>query len=472
MRKYSSFYKSNSIPARNVIHVENPAAGVPFAEVELATSADILLATDKATTALAGWRVLPSIERANQLRDLAQAILTHADDIATVLALETGKSLGQSHNEVLYATEITGYHAEWARRLEGDVIPSDGQNELLILQREPIGVVVCLIPFNYPIYTLFRKVAPALIAGNTVIVRPSNHTPCSAMEVAKIVEKMGFPDGVISILPMDNDVAKDLCTHSSVGMISLTGSVNAGRHVFEYCKTNIAKPSLELGGKTPVIVAEDADLELAARTIAAAKTAHCGQICTSPERVYVHSSVHDSLLEKLRAIFAATKFGDRSVSPDAMGPLVSHETQRRTHHIVQSALAAGAQLESGGYLPPGPGYFYPATLLSNCRQDMAIMREELFAPVLCLMRVETIDEALALANDHHLGLTAMLFTENYRVALKVATSIEAGELIVNRAPADPYQGFHAGWKQSGVGGDDGKHGVLAFTQTRLITLKF
>jgi lactaldehyde dehydrogenase / glycolaldehyde dehydrogenase len=457
---------------RQRITVNNPATGRAIAEVELASNEETLAAAARAAAPQPAWQRLPQIERAEALRRLAQMLLDHAGQIAAVLALESGKSPDDARAEVTYAAEITRYHAEWARRLEGEVIPSDAPDELLVLQREPIGVVVCLIPFNYPIYTLFRKLAPALIAGNTVVARPSNHTPCSALEIARLLEKAGLPADVLSIMAMDNDAARLLCTHPRVGMISLTGSVAAGRHVLEYCKENIAKPSLELGGKTPVLVAPDADIALAARVIAGAKRTHCGQVCTSPERVYAADPVHDSLLAALREALGAVRFGDRAEHPDRMGPLVTRQAQLRTHAAVQAALAAGAKLETGGYLPEGDGYFYPATLLSNCRHDMAIMQEELFAPVLAVMRVPDLDSALACANDHPLGLTSMLFTENYRDAMRIATQIQAGELIVNRAPADPYQGFHAGWKQSGLGGDDGKHGVLAFTQTRLVTFKF
>lgn len=452
--------------------VNNPATGRAVAEVELALAEEALKAAERAAAAQSAWQRLPQIKRAEALRRLAQMLLDHAGQIAAVLALESGKSPDDAQAEVTYSAEIIRYHAEWARRLEGEVIPSDAPNELLVLQREPIGVVVCLIPFNYPIYTLFRKLAPALIAGNTVIARPSDHTPCSTLEIARLLDKAGLPADVLTLMAMDNDTARLLCTHPRVGMISLTGSVAAGRHVLEYCKANIAKPSLELGGKTPVLVAPDADIALAARTIAGAKLTHCGQLCTSPERVYAAEAVYDSLVAALREAFSTARFGDRAAYPDRMGPLVTRDTQLRTHAAVQAALAAGAKLEAGGYLPEGDGYFYPATLLSNCRHDMMIMQEEMFAPVLAVMRVSDLDTALAYANAHPLGLTSMLFTENYRDAMRVATQIQAGELIVNRAPADPYQGFHAGWKQSGLGGDDGKHGVLAFTQTRIVTFKY
>ncbi|WP_175691802.1 aldehyde dehydrogenase family protein, partial [Burkholderia anthina] len=357
-------------------------------------------------------------------------------------------------------------------RIEGEIIPSDTPDENLFLHREPIGVVACLIPFNYPVYTLLRKIAPALIAGNTVVVRPSNHTPVPAFEIAKAVDDAVFPPGVVNILTMDHATAEALCTHPAVGMITLTGSVNAGRKVLDYCKANIAKPSLELGGKTPAIIEPDADLERAAAALVASKTTHCGQLCTAVERVYVHDGVYDRFVALLKAKMAAVRSGDRAADPSNMGPLVSASARARIHAMVERAVAAGATLETGGAIPDGPGFFYPATLLTGCRQDMEIVQEETFGPIMPVLRYTTIDAAIAFANDHQFGLSSVLYTENYRTAMKVANAIEAGELYVNRTPADPYQGFHAGWKRSGLGGDDGKHGMLEFTQTRLVVMKY
>ncbi|HEX3638836.1 MAG TPA: aldehyde dehydrogenase family protein, partial [Paraburkholderia sp.] len=336
----------------------------------------------------------------------------------------------------------------------------------------PIGVVACLIPFNYPVYTFMRKVAPALIAGNTVVVRPSNNTPSSAFEIARAVENAGLPAGVVNILAMNHATAEAFCTHPKVGMITLTGSVGAGRKVLDYCKANIAKPSLELGGKTPAIIEADADLEKAARELVASKTTHCGQLCTAIERVYVQESVHDRFVALLKKHMCAVEFGDRSTQPSLMGPLVNEASRQLIHGMVERAIAAGATLETGGRLPQGKGFFYPATLLSNCRQHMEIIQEETFGPIMPVVKYRTLDEALEMANDHQFGLSSVLYTENYRSAMKIANGIEAGELYVNRTPADPYHGFHAGWKRSGLGGDDGKHGMLEFTQTRLVIMKY
>jgi lactaldehyde dehydrogenase/glycolaldehyde dehydrogenase len=454
------------------IAVYNPATEAQIAEVSAASRAEALGAVEAAAIAQKAWRKLPSAARAAYLHRFANTLEEHAPQIGAALALESGKSLADARNEAVYAAQITRYHAEWARRIEGEVIPSDTPDENLVLHREPIGVVACLIPFNYPVYTLLRKVAPALIAGNTVVVRPSNHTPTSAFEIAKAAEAAGFPAGVINILAMDHAVAEAVCTHPAVGMITLTGSVAAGRKVLEYCKANIAKPSLELGGKTPAVIAPDADIEKAARELVASKTTHCGQLCTAIERVYVHESVQERLVALLRAHMSAVTLGDRSVEASHMGPLVDAAARSNIHAMVERAVAAGAKLETGGVLPEGRGFFYPPTLLSNCRHDMEIIAEETFGPVLPVVSYRTLDDALAMANDHQYGLSSVLYTESYRTTLTVANNIEAGELYVNRTPADPYQGFHAGWKRSGLGGDDGKHGMLEFTQTRLVVMKY
>ena len=459
-----------SNPALPTIAVDNPASGAPIGHVSSASPAQVQQAADSASLAQKSWGRLPAIERGQHLRRLADALLARKVAIGAALALESGKSREDSENEVVYAAEVTLYHAEWARRIEGEIIPSDSPDENLMLHRVPIGVVACLIPFNYPVYTLLRKIAPALITGNTVLVRPSNQTPLSAFEIAHAVLDAGLPPGVVNILAMDHDQAQAMCTHERVGMITLTGGVNAGRRVLAYCQANIAKASLELGGKSPAIIGADADLEQAASDIVRSKTTNCGQLCTAIERVYVLEQHHDALLALLAQKMQARSFGDRAVNPGHMGPMISDQARQAVHAMVQRAVADGAQLVCGGQMPDGPGYFYPPTLLSGVRQDMEIVREEIFGPVLCVLPCKDMAEALALANDHQFGLASVLYTNDYREVMRFSNAIEAGELYINRTPADPYQGYHAGWKRSGLGGDDGKHGMLEFTQTRLVVM--
>ncbi|SCK24753.1 aldehyde dehydrogenase [Vogesella sp. LIG4] len=473
MRNYKNFIGNEFVAAGDeMIAVHDPATEELVGHVAAASMDEAYAAVTLAASAQQAWRRLPATERAQYMRRLADALCERAPQIGAALAAESGKSLADASSEALYAAEIVRYHAEWARRIEGEIIPSDSPSENLLLHREPIGVVACLIPFNYPVYTLLRKVAPALITGNTVVVRPSNNTPCSAFEIAKAVLDAGFPPGVINILAMSHATAEAVCTHPAVGMITLTGSVGAGRKVLEYSQVNIAKSSLELGGKTPAIIEPDADLVRAANEVVASKVTNCGQLCTAVERVYVHADVYEEFVRLLKVRFLSRQFGNRAHNPKFMGPLINASSRLGIHQMVQRAVDDGATLEAGGFIPEGPGFFYPPTLLTGCRQDMEIVQEEIFGPVLCVLRYQDIDEALRLANDHQFGLSSVLYTESYRTAMLVANNIEAGELYVNRTPADPYQGYHAGWKRSGLGGDDGKHGMLEFTQTRLVVLKY
>lgn len=474
MKHYQNFVNNQWVPSDHggTFNVDNPATEAIVATVSAASRAQALQACDSAAAAQRGWRRRTSVERGAHLHKLADALLARKDAIGAALALESGKSLEDATFEAVYAAEVTRYHAEWARRIEGEIIPSDSPSENLMLHREPMGVVACLIPFNYPVYTLLRKIAPALITGNTVVVRPSNNTPCSAFEIAQAVLDAGLPPGVVNILTMGHDEAQALCTHPKVAMITLTGGVAAGRRVLDYSKTNIAKSSLELGGKTPAIVAADADLDKAADDIVRSKTTNCGQLCTAVERVYVQRGVHDALVDRLRARLAARAFGDRSQDATRMGPLISASARQGIHDMVQRAVQAGARLECGGALPQGTGFFYPPTLLTGVAQGAEIVQEEVFGPVLCVLPYDDFDDALAMASDHQFGLASVLYTENYRQVMQAGNEIEAGELYINRTPADPYQGYHAGWKRSGLGGDDGKHGMLEFTQTRLVIMAY
>ncbi len=338
MRYYRNFIDgqfAESLSAGS-IEVQDPATEQVVAHVPSASAEEARAAVDAAARAQKDWAALPSVERGQYLQKLAKALEERADEIGRALAAESGKSLADATAEARYAAEITRYHAEWARRLEGEVIPSDNPDENLLLMREAIGVVACLIPFNFPVYTLLRKIAPALITGNTVVVRPSNNTPCSAFEIAKAVQQAGLPAGVVNILAMSHQVAETICTHPQVGMITLTGSVGAGRKVLEYSQVNIAKSSLELGGKTPAIIEPDANLVQAVNDIVASALSHCGQVCTSVERAYVHASVYDDFVRLLKERFAARQWGNRAEHPNYMGPLVNASSRLNIHQMVRA----------------------------------------------------------------------------------------------------------------------------------------
>jgi lactaldehyde dehydrogenase/glycolaldehyde dehydrogenase len=307
--------------ASSGIDVRNPANGNVFASVPAASDADVTLAVEAAKSAQKSWRKLPAIQRGDVLRRLADAIERHAPMIGEALAMESGKSRADATAEAIYGVELMRYHAEWARRIEGEVIESDTPDETLMLKREPIGVVACLIPFNFSDLHTGAQDRACPDYRQCRCRAAEQHHATSAFAFAQAVLEADLPAGLVNIMTMSHDVARTMCTHPAVGMITLTGSVSAGQTVLDYCKANIAKPSLELGGKSPVIIEPDADLDVVARMVLGAKTAHCGQVCTSAERLYVHASIHDALVEKLRAGFQSRRFGDRAADPDIMGRL-------------------------------------------------------------------------------------------------------------------------------------------------------
>jgi lactaldehyde dehydrogenase/glycolaldehyde dehydrogenase len=456
------------------IDVHDPANGAVFARVPECTTGEVQQAVAAAKAAQAGWAALPAIERGAALQRLAAQLRAHAEQIGTVLTREQGKPLAEGIGEPTWGADLMDYHAGWARRIEGEIIQSDAPDENILLYKVPIGVVACILPWNFPIYVLIRKIAPALITGNTVVLKPSSETPCSAFELARAVEAAGLPAGVINIISGRGSIVGDALTSDpDVDMVTVTGSTAAGQQIMRQCAENITRVSLELGGKAPAVVMDDADLELAVRCIKGGRLANAGQVCNCVERVYVHEAVAAEFTARMVAAMAEVRLGPGTDEPD-MGPLVSEQARASVHGFVERAVGAGATLECGGKAPAqlAQGAFYEPTVLSGCRQEMEIMREEVFGPVLPIVTFSSVDEALALANDSRYGLTATLYTRDYHTVMRFANAIEAGELYVNRQQGEAYQGYHAGWKLSGIGGDDGRHGMEAFLKTRVVYLSY
>lgn len=458
------------------IEVSNPATGERFARVPACTAAEVQAAVEAARAAQPAWAARPAIERGTLLKQLAARLRSSEDAqrIGRALTTEQGKPLREGIGEAVWGADLMEYHAEWARRIEGEIIQSDAPNENILLFQEPIGVVACILPWNFPIYVLIRKLAPALVAGNTVILKPSSETPCSALEFARTVDAVGLPPGVVNVITGRGSVVGDaLTSHPAVGMVTVTGSTAAGQQIMRACADNITQVSLELGGKAPAVVMADADLDLAVECILGGRLANAGQVCNCVERVYVHHTLHEPFIEQMAARMQAVQLGAGLDDPQ-MGPLISTAARESVHGFVERAVADGATLVCGGRVPAGmeQGAFYAPTLLTHCRQEMEIMREEVFGPVLPVMTFGSVAEALALANDCKYGLTSTLYTRDYQTVMRFANGIEAGELYVNRQQGEAYQGYHAGWKLSGIGGDDGKHGVAGYLKTRVVYLKY
>lgn len=348
-----------------------------------------------AKAAQPAWAALPNIERAGYLRKIAALLRDRADEFADMLVVEQGKTRGLATVEANFTADYLDYMAEWARRIEGEVIPSDRAGEMILLTRRPIGVVGGILPWNFPFFLIARKMAPALLTGNTIVINPLSETPVNALEFAKLVDEAGVPAGVFNLVSgRGRVVGETLSTHPDVGMISMTGSVSVGKRTMEKAAPTLTRVNLELGGKAPAIVLASADLDLAAKAIWDSRVINTGQVCNCAEVVLVEDAVHDELVAKLKELFDATRYGDTS-------------------------------------------------------------------------EIEELDEALEIANASRFGLTSSVYTDDLNQALKAVEGLQYGETYVNRENFEVMQGFHAGRRESGIGGADGKHGLLEFTETHV-----
>ncbi|MEP9321122.1 aldehyde dehydrogenase [Pseudomonas sp. LABIM340] len=468
---YQHYIDNRFVAGEPLIEVHNPANGELLARIPEASTAQVDNAIGAARAAQKGWAARPAIERAGYLRKIAEKVRANAPRLAKIITAEQGKVPALAEVEVNFTADYLDYMAEWARRLEGEVLTSDRAGEHIFLLRKPLGVVAGILPWNFPFFLIARKMAPALLTGNTIVVKPSEETPINCFEFARLVAETDLPTGVFNVVGGTGASAGSaLTSHAGVDLISFTGSVATGSRIMAAAAPNITKLNLELGGKAPAIVLADADLELAVNAIKASRVINTGQVCNCAERVYVQRQVADQFIEKIAAAMAATRFGDPNVQADLdMGPLVNRIGLDKVAQMVRTATGQGAQIITGGAVADlGKGFHYQPTVLAGCKGDMEIMRKEIFGPVLPIQVVDDLDEAIALANDSDYGLTSSIYTRNLSAALKASRELDFGETYINRENFEAMQGFHAGTRKSGIGGADGKHGLYEYTHTHVV----
>ncbi|KOC89261.1 aldehyde dehydrogenase [Winslowiella iniecta] len=456
------------------IEVINPSDETVLSQIPEGSADDAKRAIDAAQAAQPGWEALPAVERGVWLHKIADGIRQRADELTDVIVAEGGKTFGLAQTEVLFTADYLDYMAEWARRYEGEIVQSDRPNENILVFKKAIGVTTGILPWNFPFFLIARKAAPALITGNTIVIKPSELTPNNAVIFAEIVDSIGLPKGVFNIVfGYGPTVGQELAANPKVGMVSLTGSVIAGIETMKAAAPNVTKVSLELGGKAPAIVMNDADLDIAVKAIVSSRVINSGQVCNCAERVYVQEEIYDSFITRLTAAFEQVTFGDPAQQKELdMGPLINAAALQRVEEKVAKAVEQGAQVLIGGKRAGNKGFFFQPTILTNVNQQMPIMREEIFGPVLPVATFRTLDEAIALANDSEYGLTSSIFTSNINTAMIALRKLKFGETYINRENFEAMQGFHAGWRKSGVGGADGRHGLEEYLQTHVAYLQF
>jgi lactaldehyde dehydrogenase/glycolaldehyde dehydrogenase len=473
LKRYEMLIDGEFVASKKTLEVLNPSTGQPISEFPCATAEDVDRAVRAAERAQKSWAAMPAIRRAGYLREIAALIRANRESLASVITEEQGKILSLAQVEVDFSADYLDYMAEFARRYEGEIIQSDRPGENILLYKMPIGVIAGILPWNFPFFLIVRKMAPALLTGNTIVIKPSSETPNNAFEFARLVAQSSLPRGVFNLVSGSGSVVGNaLASHPKVGMVSLTGSVEGGVAVMRAAAENVTKVSLELGGKAPAIVMGDADIDLAVGAIRASRIINTGQVCNCAERVYVHESVAGEFTEKVIAALRKTVVGDPFAAATEMGPLVSKRQRELVHAAVELALKDGARLECGGSYEGKTGYYYQPTVLTHCRQETAIMQKETFGPVLPIATFKTLDEALDYANDCEYGLTSSIYTRSLDVAMRASNELKFGETYVNRENFEAMQGFHAGWRKSGIGGADGRHGLDEYLQTHVVYMNY
>lgn len=453
--------------------VLSPITGRAIAQVTDATPDQGARAIEAALAAQPAWGRLAPLDRGRVMHRVAALIRDEAEVLARIVVLEQGKPIAEARGEVAGAAEFFTYFAEFARRIQGEILPSDAAGEQIWCQRVPVGVVAAIIPWNYPAALVSRKVAPALIAGNAIVLKPHEETPLSALFMARLMERAGVPRGVVSIVTGPGaSLGAALTEDPRVDLVTMTGSVPTGRRIAQAAAGNLVPVSLELGGKAPFLVMEDADLDLAVRSAVTSRFMNCGQVCICNERMLVHERVHDEFVARFVERAQALRLGDPLEETTDLGPKVSKAELEKVERILAEAVAAGAEpILRGGRPERAPvegGYWMTPTVLGGVRPDSAIMRDEIFGPVVPVMRVSGFDEALEVANDSRYGLSAYLFTNDVRRVMRAVQEVRFGELYVNRIGPESLQGFHTGYRNSGPGGDDGAHGLDHYLRKKTV----
>ncbi len=458
--------------AGSELSVENPATEATIEVVGAASSAQVDDAVRAANAAFATWRTLSTGERAHTLQHAANLLEEHTDEIARIMTIEGGKPLLENRDEIGWCVACLRFYSELARTSEGTVIPPIESSQLALVLKEPIGVVGAIVPWNYPLLLLFWKLAPALAAGNVVIVKPSELTPLSTVRAFELA-LAHLPAGVVQLVVGAGDVGRALVEHRDVHCIAFTGSTSTGQWIARTAADTMKRINLELGGKDAFIVCDDVVdevLDTAARGGVWAAYLNAGQVCTSAERFYVHEAVYDDYVDRFVHHANAIRIGDPLADGTDLGPMVSAAQRARTEQHVADARDRGASILAGGERFGDRGWFYRPTVLVDVADDALVLDEETFGPVAPIVKVGSVDEAIARANASRYGLGANVYTRRLDYAMRCLRELRAGTVWINDPLTDNDAGPFGGFKMSGLGRELGAEGLEAFRETKHVHL--
>jgi succinate-semialdehyde dehydrogenase/glutarate-semialdehyde dehydrogenase len=454
--------------------VIDPATEAVITSVASGTVEDAEAAVEAAAAAGAEWAAKKPRERGEILRKAFELFTKESERFAKLITLENGKALPDSRGEVAYAAEFFRWFAEEGVRNLGQLYHAPSSGARIMVQHRPAGVACLVTPWNYPAAMATRKIAPALAAGCTVVLKPASETPLTMLALMPLLAEAGVPPGVVNVVPSRRSgaVVSAMLHDMRVRVVSFTGSTEVGVKLLREAADNVVRPAMELGGNAPFLVFEDADIDAAVDGAMIAKMRNQGEACTAANRFYVHEAVHDVFVDKLTARMAALKMGNGLDESVALGPLVNADTRDKVQELVDDAVAKGAKVTVGGRRPDGKGFFYPATVLTHIADDAKLLREEIFGPVAAIKTFRAEQEAIDAANATEYGLAAYLYTKDLSRGLRVSEKLDFGMIGLNRGlmsdPAAPFGGM----KQSGLGREGAHEGLMEFLETQYVSVNW
>ncbi len=451
--------------------VTNPATGASIAVASRCGTAETERAITAAEGALAAWGAKTARQRAELLRKLYQLLLDNQQDLAAILTAEQGKPLAEASGEIAYSASFFEWFAEEAKRHYGDIIPAPGNDKRIVVIKQPIGVVACITPWNFPSAMLGRKIAPALAAGCTVVCKPANATPLSAFAIGVLAERAGIPAGVINIIAgKTSEIGAALTSHPVVRKLTFTGSTPVGKQLMPECAQTVKRTSMELGGNAPFIVFDDADLDAAVAGAIASKYRNAGQTCVCANRMLIHADIYDAFTEKLTAAVAGFQLGNGINKGVTMGPLIDEKAAVNVCEIIDDAVNKGATIICGGGPSSRGGSFVEPTILTNVSEDMRVFREEIFGPVAPLFKFNSEQEAIDMANDTEFGLAAYFYSRDIGRVWRVSEALEYGIVGVNEGIISTEVAPFGGVKESGNGREGSKYGMDDYTEIKYLCM--